>query len=243
VLRNTGHRVVEFHRDTPSRFGVIPRYGTQEQIKWFEFEPGYVLHMVNAWEEGDWITMDGCFQPDPTIRRDPTEGALGSMLAYLRYRGHLRRWRMNLRTGEKHEQQLSDLNTEFCLPDTQLYGVKTRYSYHQHIPTDMQTLAFDGLVKYDHESGSHEVYEYPQGWYGNEAPFAKSTRGGAEDRGYVVTLATRGKDYTSEAWIFDAQRIGKGPIARVALPGRVPIGFHAAWIPGQHLWPDSAAGA
>ena len=207
---------MEFHRDVPSRFGVIPRYGTQEQIKWFEFEPGYVLHMVNAWEEGDWITMDGCFQPDPTIRRDPSEGQLGSMLAYLRYRGHLRRWRMNVRTGEKHEQQLDDLNVEFCLPDTQLYGVKTRYSYHQRIPTDLQTLVFDGLVKYDHESGAHEVYEYPKGWYGNEAPFAKSTRGGAEDRGYVVTLATRGKDYASEAWIFDAQRIGKGPIARVS---------------------------
>ena len=71
VLRRTGHRVVQFQRDLPSRFGVIPRYGTQEQVRWFEFEPGYVLHMVNAWEDGDWITMDGCFQPDPTIRRDP----------------------------------------------------------------------------------------------------------------------------------------------------------------------------
>ena len=51
-------------------------------------------------------------------------------------------------------------------------------------------------MKYDHESGSREVYEYPKGWYGNETPFAKSTRGGAEDRGYAVTLATHGKDYT-----------------------------------------------
>ena len=84
-----------------ARFGVIPRYGTQEQVRWFEFEPGYVLHMVNAWEDGDWITMDGCFQPDPTIRRDPEEGPLASMLAYLRYKGHLRRWRMNLQDGRE----------------------------------------------------------------------------------------------------------------------------------------------
>ena len=101
VLKRTGHRVVQIKRDLPTRFGVIPRYGTQEQVRWFEFEPGYVLHMVNAWEDGDWITMDGCFQPDPTIRRNPQEGPLASMLAYLRYKGHLRRWRMNLRTGEK----------------------------------------------------------------------------------------------------------------------------------------------
>jgi len=236
VLRRTGHRVVQFHRDQPSRFGVIPRLGTQEQLRWFEFTPGYVLHMVNAWEDGDWIVMDGCFQPDPTIRRDRSEGPLASMLAYLRYKGHLRRWRMNLRTGEAREEQLDDLNVEFCLPDTELYGVKTRWSYHQRIPTDLQTLAFDALVKYDHDRGTREVYEYEAGWYPSEAPFAKSTRGGDEDAGYVVTIGTNVMDYRSEAWIFDAQRITAGPIARVRIPARVAAGFHANWIPGRDLW-------
>jgi carotenoid cleavage dioxygenase-like enzyme len=236
MLRRSGHRVVKFHRDLPSRFGVIPRYGTQEQVRWFEFQPGYVLHMVNAWEDGDWIVMDGCFQPDPTIRRDPEEGRLASMLAYLRYRGHLRRWRMNLKTGETHEQQLDELNVEFCLPDADLYGQHTRYSYHQLIPTDLQTLAFEGLVKYDHDRGSREVYRYPTGWFASEAPFAKSTDGGDEDNGYAITLVTNVADYRSEAWIFNAKRITDGPIARVSLPARVPIGFHAAWVSGQQLW-------
>jgi carotenoid cleavage dioxygenase-like enzyme len=241
VLRRTGHRVVQFHRHIPSRFGVIPRYGTQDQVKWFEFTPGYVLHMVNAWEEGDSIVMDGCFQPDPTIRRDPSEGPLASMLAYLRYQGHLRRWRMNLKTGEGREEQLDDLNVEFCLPDADLYGLKTRYSYHQRIPTDLQTLAFDGLVKYDHENGGREVYEYGPGWFASEAPFAKSTAGGEEDHGYVITLATHASDYHSEAWIFDAERITAGPIARVKIPARVAAGFHAAWFPGRDLWPNGSA--
>jgi carotenoid cleavage dioxygenase len=241
VLRRTGHRIVTFHRDTPSRFGVIPRYGTQTDVKWFEFEPGYVLHMVNAWEEGDWIVMDGCFQPDPTIRRERSEGPLASMLAYLRYKGHLRRWRMNLVSGEHHEEQLDDLNVEFCLPDTALYGVKSRYSYHQRIPTDFQTSIFEALVKYDHEDGSRTVYEYGNGWYASESPFAKSTRGGDEDRGYVITLATRGTDYLSEAWVFDAQRIEAGPITRIRMPARVTPGFHAAWVPGRELWAEGGA--
>jgi carotenoid cleavage dioxygenase-like enzyme len=240
MLRRSGHRVVQFHRETPSRFGVIPRYGTQEQIRWFEFEPGYVLHMVNAWEEGDWITMDGCFQPDPTIRRNPEEGTLGSMLAYLRYKGHLRRWRMNMRTGEKSEQQLDDLNVEFCLPDAELYGTRSRYSYHQLIPTDLQTLAFEGLVKYDHERGTREVYRYPAGWFPSEAPFAKSTNGGDEDSGYAITLATNAADWTSEAWIFNAKAITDGPVARVRLPGRVAAGFHAMWFSGRELWGKAA---
>ncbi|MEY4358079.1 MAG: hypothetical protein RL469_1405 [Pseudomonadota bacterium] len=243
LLKRTNHRIVQFRRDLPTRFGVLPRYGTQEQIRWFEFEPGYVLHMVNAWEEGDWIMMDGCFQPDPTIRRDPSEGPLGSMLAYLRYKGHLRRWRMNLRTGEQQERQLDDLNVEFCLPDADLYGVKSRYSYHQLIPTDLQTLAFEGLVKYDHERGTRDVYHYPRGWFPSETTFAKSTRGGDEDSGYAVTLATDIADYRSEAWIFDAKDITRGPITRIALPGRVAAGFHAAWVYGRDLWRDASRAA
>jgi len=73
-------------------------------------------------------------------------------------------------------------------------------------------------VKYDHEHGTREVYEYEAGWYPSEAPFAKSTRGGDEDTGYVVTLGTNVMDYRSEAWIFDAKRITSGPIARVRIP-------------------------
>ncbi len=238
ILRRHKHRVARFHRDLPSRFAVLPRRGQGDEARWFEFEPGYVLHMVNAWEEGDWIVMDGCFQPDPTIKRRPEEGALASMLGYLRIRAHLHRWRMNLVTGETHEEPLDDLNVEFCLPDTDLYGVKTRYSYHQHIPVDNYTVEFHALVKYDHEDGSARRYDYDEGWFASEAPFARRGGGQAEDDGWVVTLMTHAGELRSECWIFAAQEIERGPVARVRLPSRVPSGFHAKWIPGERLWHD-----
>ena len=31
--------------------------------------------------------------------------------------------------------------------------------------------------------------------------------------------------------ILDAQDVGAGPLAEVALPERVPYGFHATWVP------------
>jgi carotenoid cleavage dioxygenase len=236
VLRRRGFRVARFHRELPSRFGVLPRRGGGDEIRWFEFEPGYVLHMVNAWEEGDWITMDGCFQPDPSIRRNPEEGALASMLGYLRIRTHLRRWRMNLATGETRETQLDDLNVEFPLPDTERYGVRTRFSYHQYIPEDAHTVLFHALVKYDHEDGSRVRYDYPPGWFASEAPFARGGRTADEDDGYVVTFATHAERLASECWVFSAREIERGPVARVKLPARVPTGFHAKWIPGERIW-------
>jgi carotenoid cleavage dioxygenase len=239
VLREHGYRVARFHRDLPSRFGVLPRRGGADDVRWFEFEPGYVLHMVNAWEDGDWIRMDGCLQPDPRIRRKPEEGALASMLGYLRIRSHLHRWEMNLATGETREGPLDDLNVEFPLPDTARYGERTRWSYHQHIPVDGHTVEFHALVKYDHEDGSCERYDYPAGWSASESPFAPDTgRTGvaAEDEGWVVTIATDAASLRSECWVFDAREVARGPVARVGLPARVPTGFHAKWIPGERVW-------
>jgi carotenoid cleavage dioxygenase len=145
---------------------------------------------------------------------------------------------MNLVTGETKEEPLDDLNVEFCLPDTERYGVKTRYSYHQYIPTDLFTVEFHGLVKYDHESGARRRYDYGDANFASEAPFARRIGGTDEDDGYVTTIVTNANDHTSQCWVFRAQDIERGPIAKVKLPARVPVGFHAKWIPGERLWPS-----
>ncbi len=235
VLREHGHRVVRFHPDEPTRFGVVGRREDGVRVRWFEFEPGYVLHMVNAWRDGDWIVMDGCLQPDPTIRPDPAEGPLASMLAYLRIRAHLHRWRMNLRTGEAREEQLDDLNVEFCLPDTARYGQPTRWSYHQHLPVGSRTVDFAGIVKYDHTDGSSVRWDHPRGWMGSESPFAPRDGARAEDDGYVLSFMSH-LDGRSELWVFDATDLAAGPVCRVALPSRVPAGFHATWLTADQVW-------
>lgn len=48
-----GVHAVRMHEGVPSRFAIIPRLGQPEDIRWFEAEPTYVLHWLNAYEEGD----------------------------------------------------------------------------------------------------------------------------------------------------------------------------------------------
>jgi len=56
-----GLYAARFHPELPARLGVIPRRGGTGDIRWFEFEPTYVLHRTNAWEEGDEVVVDGFF--------------------------------------------------------------------------------------------------------------------------------------------------------------------------------------
>lgn len=56
-----------------------------------------------------------------------------------------------------------------------------------------------------------------------------------EDDGYVITMVTDTIENRSECVILDAKDITRGPIARIILPQRVPIGNHTCWIEGDRI--------
>lgn len=240
VLQKRNMRVVRFHQDMPSRFGLIPRLGTK--VRWFECEPCFVLHTSNAWEEGDWVVIDGSRSTNPMPDADPSEGVLSHMLAYMRLEANNYRWRFNLRTGEVKEGPICDLNSEFNKSNQIFHGVKSRYAYHQKIPLLQQgghTLRFTGLIKYDNETGQRQEWDYGPGVFGSEAPFVPkrgADRSSEEDDGYVITFTTDSKDWTSHCLIFDAKDIETGPIAKIKLPHRIPVGFHGWWGRGEDMF-------
>jgi carotenoid cleavage dioxygenase len=160
----------------------------------------------------------------------------------MRLEANAYRWRFNLRTGEVREGDIDDLNTEFNKSNPLFHGVKSKFSYHQHIPLLHEgghTLRFNGLVKYNNDTGQYDEWSYGKGVFGSEAPFAPrhgANRSNAEDDGYVITLVTDSNTWKSECLVFDAKDIPHGPIARVQLPQRVPAGFHACWARGEELY-------
>jgi carotenoid cleavage dioxygenase len=242
VLRRHKYRVLTFHRDIPTRFGIIPRRGQGSEVRWFECQPCYILHVTNCWEEGDWVVMDGCRSLNPMPDAQPGEGELASMLAYMRLEANAYRWRFNLKTGEVREGDIDDLNTEFNKSNPIFHGVKSKYSYHQRIPLLHEgghTLRFTGLVKYNNDTGQHTQWDYGPGVFGSEAVFAPkpgADRTSKEDDGYVTTLVTDSNNWQSHCLVFDATDVAQGPVARVKMPHRVPFGFHATWARGEDLF-------
>ena len=54
-----------------------------------------------------------------------------------------------------------------------------------------------------------------------------------EDDGWVLTYVYDTAPEGRELADLDASAIDAGPLATVELPGRVPDGFHAAWVPAH----------
>ncbi len=234
LFKKTGKRIPLFHPDVPTRYGVIPRFGTNEDVKWFEAEPCYMLHVVNCWEEGDWVVMVGCRTKDPSLKPNKEDGKIAAMLSGLKLQANLYQWRFNMKTGEVKEGDIDQYNAEFPMVNASVTGFKNRFSYLQHIPYEIPAT-FHGLVKYDIQTGSYDECSYGPGVYGSEAPFCPRPDAKDEDDGYLVSFVTDTHDWQSSCLVFDAKNLADGPLAKVKLPTRLPAGFHTTWVPGDQI--------
>ncbi|MGV3569645.1 MAG: carotenoid oxygenase family protein [Ramlibacter sp.] len=230
-----GRYKVRFHADKPSRFAILPRYGSADEIRWFEAKPAYMLHVVNAWEEGTEIVMvgtpyriheDGMGGPDVRRLERTINQRQRDFLLY--------EWRFDLATGRTTERVIDDvLNSEFPVINGSCQGRRNRWTYNIVFPPGgREEPRFPGLVKFDIDSGGYIAYSAGPRYFYNEPGFAPRDNPQSEDDGYLVTLVWNPVDAQSEIQVFDClgARLAQGPVARVVLPRRVPNGFHATFV-------------
>jgi carotenoid cleavage dioxygenase len=231
-----GIHSARIHEGVPSRFALIPRHGRTEDIRWFEAAPTYILHFLNAWEDGDEVVMDGYFQDNPQPAPLPNEDGYGHMMAYVdehSFQPRLHRWRFNLRDGTTCEERLDDRILEFGMIDARVAGRKHRYVYSTTAKPGW--FLFNGFVKHDLETGAVTELMLGEGRYASEAPFAPRVGGTAEDDGWLVSFVTDENRGTSECILIDAQRLEDGPVCRIALPHKISSGTHSHWADREVL--------
>ena len=225
-----------FFPELPTRFAIVPRRGSTQEIRWFEAAPTFVLHWINAWEDGDEIVLDGFFQHDPAPSLPAGAALRDRLFRFLdlyAFQARAHRWRFDLKTGRTREETLSDRIMEFGMINGRHAGRPYRYAYNvTGIPG---AFLFGGLVKQDVATGREEAIEFGPGVYGSETVMAPRLGSAAEDDGYLVTFVSDLPNDRSECWIFHAQALRDGPIARVALPERISSGTHAWWAPAESL--------
>lgn len=220
--------------DQPARFGVVPRTGRGDQIRWFETDSCYIYHVVNAWEDGDEVVMTACMMVPNGYPPNPAYGPYAPMVNVLALNAVPVEWRMNMKTGQVKKRQLDDRIGEFPAINQDYASRKTRSSYHVAMSkTELQRFA--GLYKYDLVTGEAKTHMYEPSMFGSEPAFAPRIGAKSEDDGYVIAFVTDENTGKSEVQVIDAQNFEAGPVARVILPARVPAGFHGTWARGDQI--------
>jgi len=216
-------RALFFNRKRATRFGVIPRYGTNSDVRWFDALPCYMYHTVNAYEENGVIELFGCRIADPIPERYDAKAPREGIVQFAPVFYH---WRFDLKTGETREEKLDDIYTEFPRINDAYLGVAYRYSYHGRFTPDQ--IRQDALVAYDRKTMTNKIFEMPYGYFCNEPVFvAKETA--IENEGYVLSYISHAAQ-NGQVWVFTASDLAAGPVAKIVLPHRIPPVFHGTWF-------------
>ncbi len=200
-----------------SRLGLLDREGGAEDVRWFDVEPCYVFHPMNAYDDGDRVVLDVVRHPKmfDAHRLGPDEGP-----------PTLERWSVDLADGKVTEERLDDRGQEFPRVDERVVGRRHRYGYAAAF-LENETA----LLKHDLDRRTNEVRHFAHGGGASEAVFVPSGPEAAEDDGWVLSLVYDPDRDTSDLLVLNAGDFTGDPQAIVHLPQRVPFGFHGNWVP------------
>ena len=218
----------------PARIGVMPREGSNQDVRWFDIEPCYVYHPLNAYSEIrdgaevlvlDVVRYSRMFDRD---RRGPGESL-----------PRLDRWTVNLTTGAVSTECRDDRAQEFPRINEALTGGRHRFGYTVGIEGGFVAAAemSTSVYKHDYAAGSTRVAALDPDLLMGEVVFVPNPPGGgaggagAEDDGILMGYGYhRGRD-EGQMLLLDAQTLES--VATVHLPQRIPMGFHGNWAASQ----------
>lgn len=223
--------------DRPSKLAVMPRRGSADAVRWFEYDPRHMFHELNVWEQDGKIIADVAAANGTALFPDET----GVRATHSGTRQSLRRWTIDLNANSDmlREEVLNERDLQFPRPDDRLMTRKTRQAFANiNLESrDARAEGLDAVLRFDTETGAEDIYHFGKGAAAGELIFAPrlgaKTGPEGEADGYAMTLVHRANALGSELAIFHALDIAAGPVARVRIPFRVPSGFHCNFYPAD----------
>lgn len=224
-----GQPAYAWEPELDTHIGIMPRNGTPADMRWFEGDPCYVFHPMNAWTEGTKVFADVMkFEAAPLF-----PNADGSPADPAKAQARLVRWTFDLagNTNGYAETPLDDAVGEFPRLDERRTGLPYR---HGVIAANLARAKGDGgvmnsVVWYDHLRGSRSVFTFGPADGISEPVFVPRSPSAAEGDGWLLTVVYRAEEHRSDLAVLDTSDVTAGPIAIAKLPHRVPYGFHGNW--------------
>ncbi|MYR88121.1 carotenoid oxygenase [Streptomyces sp. SID685] len=227
-----GGSFVAWRPERGTRMALIPRDGGP--VRWAEDEAFWLWHTVNAYDDPNdgRVVLDYVQWPAFSLGTGSPEGRSSKS-------GHhgLARAVVDPAAGTVRRALLDDARVELPRIDD-----RTLTGPYERLAAAADSGRVDGLL-----SGEYDALRWydvrPEGtvtqaWSAGdlsvgEPCFAPVPGTRSSERGYWLTFATDRTDSTSWLLVLPSEDPAQGPVARVRIPVRVPLGLHGTWLPTQ----------
>jgi carotenoid cleavage dioxygenase-like enzyme len=203
-----------------ARLGVLRRDDPAAEVRWFEIEPCYVFHVLNAYDDAGSIVVDVVRYPE-LWRKDARTFEPAA----------LHRWTIDLTAARVRETPLDDTAIEFPRADERRLGSAYRFGYAAEMRDDERA----SIRKYDLATATSTKHDFGAGRFTGEPVFVPAADDAGEDAGWLMAFVYDAARDASDFVILDASDLRTPPVATIALPQRVPAGFHGNWIDDANL--------
>lgn len=221
-----GGAYYQYDPDLPSKWGIMPRDGSPDQLRWFDI-PGIVMgHVMNAYTEGQQVIVDTPVSP-------------GNCFCFFKDKhGNLpsppetvtQLTRIVFDLAKQGAEAVSLHPVQGALGD--MPRIDDRYAMEKYRTGYFALRDFPqmGVGQIDWETGELMIHEL-EAAAAQEPLFVPRAADSPEGDGFVLTVVDRFPERRADLLILDGKDVSKPPLATVKLPFALPMAFHGCWMP------------
>lgn len=238
-----GGQHFQWQPDLPQLFGVLPRKGSAEDVRWFKGpKDGFQGHTLNSYEDDGKLHVDMPVTTGNVFYFFPQ--ADGFLPSPETLRSRMMRWTFDLNSPQDEVEPvaLTEFPCEFPRCDERFTGQRYRHGF---------VLAFDPTLPFDASLGERPFQFFNQlahidvvagtsdAWYPGDAQcfqepiFVPRSEDAPEGDGYVIALLNHLHGDDTELVVLDSLRMSDGPVARIKVPFRMRMSLHGNWTPAR----------
>jgi all-trans-8'-apo-beta-carotenal 15,15'-oxygenase len=193
----------------------------------FELPPRMVFHFGNAYDDGDCTHFDVVLHDGDRIAELAAE-MRGERLPN-EVRSHATHVTLDYAARQIRTARLLGA-CEFPRVMPQVAGVRHRKLALTSGAARNRNFVLDTVSLVDTASGKADSYSFGAGWQVEEHVLVPRRNARSETDGYLLGVAQDTRAGVSVLSVFDAARVGAGPVALAQLPYRTPLCFHGNFL-------------
>jgi carotenoid cleavage dioxygenase-like enzyme len=231
-------------QDLESWVGIMPRYGSVREMRWFKGPKGvFAFHLLNAYDDGDRVHLDVCLSDSNPFAFMREAG--GVHRGQTELGGGLIRWTFNLASEEEgFESRLmgppGDMPRLRDADQGRAYQAAWYLTINPQggppLPGGPAGATFNAMLRVEPGNGRIDMMPLEAGMAISEPVHVPSSQ--PDHEGWLLSVIDRQLDadrFSSELWLVDARDIPAGPIARVMIPVPMRAQVHGAWVSRERL--------